>query len=107
MLARALWRGRFLELHGRDGTMSQRHLAARRIAERAAADPETFYRACIARSGRDPYGSASACLAAKQRWAQATPKFRISVVSITKAGRERLAVLVGDDILTNADAGRD
>jgi hypothetical protein len=96
--SRALWRAGLVELHARCihlGTMTDRQHVARDIAQRAAANPETFYHGAVNFRGNDPYGSAAACVVAKHRDAARLPRLYVDRITITAEGRARLARLLG------------
>lgn len=97
---RRLWRQGAVELHdgrweGAGRTMSGLQQRAREIAAKAKADPQEFYAGALKvrnylRRPGDPWGSASACVAAKEREAGDTPKFRAVRVTIADPGRKLL-----------------
>jgi hypothetical protein len=99
-VSRALWRRGAVELHdtrsvGAGRTMSGLQQRARETALAAKTNPETFYEGALRFRKNvlkldDPWGSASACVAAKERQAEETPRLRAVQVTITESGRQLL-----------------
>ena len=98
---RRLWLRGAVELHdrrcvGAGRTMSERRQRAREIVAAAQANPEQFYKgalrfyALIRKHNYDPWGSADACVAAKERQAEELPKLRTVRVTVTPSGRSLL-----------------
>ncbi len=97
---RRLWRQGAVELHSRrvgaGGTMSDQRQRAREMVSAARANPEQFYknalsfRAHFRKDNCDPYGSADACVSAKEREAAKMPRLRAVRVTVTDAGRALL-----------------
>ena len=110
MCIRRAWRRGLLELHGRHvaDTMTAQQQRARQIATTARANPEAFYAAASAFCG-DKWGSADACLAAKEQQATTMPRLRVARVSVTEHGRavlERLTTAPAVQSTDPAEAGR-
>ncbi len=80
-------------------TMSGRRQRAREIAAEAQANPEQYYKdalrwyALIRKRSYDPWGSADACVSAKERQAEEIPKLRAVRVTVTDVGRAFLGRL--------------
>jgi hypothetical protein len=93
--SRQLWEQGLAELHGcANETMTERVVERHEVAARAFASPEKFYDFCTKLRGNDPWGDAATCARAKAKWAQQRPRFHVSRITATDAGRARIAALL-------------